>query len=878
MSRRVFFSVGVAIASIVLVALLQRPLASLENEVTILRYQLRGPQPVDTNVVLVYLDNEAIASLGWPIRRNFHALMVNALAELKAKVIGYEVMFESPNQEYPEYDHLLAGVVRAAGNVVLTSYFDSISRLPNASPVKQSAHPAFTYPLVQHIEWSGRVPHLPFTPLGDAAAGIGHANITDENSIPIFIGTGEWRVPSFGVEVLRQYTGAPREAVMATKGEVVIPGAQAVVTFPVSDQIPLLNLPASLSAFTTYPFLEVLKSFDAQQSGRSPLIPLGRLKGKIVLVGVIAEGRSTVVSTLLHPRVPSLVFQAVFIDNALRGAFLTRPPQWLMYMAIGLLAFGVVMAILLMKLPRNVLLVSVTLSIIVAGSFVLFLWSGYLLPLVPLLLVALGGTISAMVYKHRFVQAQIESLQAEKELITARLRDREAKVAMLEGELLDFEANRPTDRTNELLGELRKYKEEIRELTSKADDMEVYSATGDEDEGAVVEFEGIVYRQPGKMKSIVDFVEKIAGNDAPVLILGESGTGKELVAKAIHRRSPRVTAPFIAVNCGALAENLLESELFGHEKGAFTGAVKEKQGRFELAHTGTIFLDEIGEVSELFQLKLLRVLQEGEFERVGGTKTLRVDVRVVAATNKDLREMVKAGKFREDLYYRLNVLMIELPPLRERQEDIPLLITHFLKREGGGIRLSRNVMESLCIYRWPGNIRELESAIKRAVLLARSEKRTMITTKDLAGEIASVGQGRVAIDEQVLESIREKQFSRSAITETAVELGGLNRGTVAEYLRGQFLKALVEHGFDIEQTIRYLSFSADSEVNERVRKRLHEYLINITEVIDTSRPWEAVRGALKPKSKNLPQRYHPYLEQVGEAHFRGLWKLPPDQG
>jgi transcriptional regulator with GAF, ATPase, and Fis domain len=403
--------------------------------------------------------------------------------------------------------------------------------------------------------------------------------------------------------------------------------------------------------------------------------------------------------------------------------------------------------------------------------------------------------------------------------------------------------------------------------------MEEYRAVPSETALDAGEFEGIVYEKSGKMNDVVEFVAKIAGSDASVLILGESGTGKELVARAIHRRSSRRDNPFVAVNCGALSESLLESELFGHEKGAFTGAVKERAGRFELADGGTIFLDEIGEISESFQVKLLRVLQHAEFERVGGTETLRVNVRVLAATNRDLREAVQSKRFREDLYYRLNVLTVDLPPLRDRQEDIPLLIDHLLKRESRAMRVSKNVMESLQHYPWRGNIRELESVMKRAVLLAQSERRTMITVKDLTEEISAAARGVMAMEEQVLESLREKGFSRNSISETAEELGGLNRGTVSEYLRGECLKAFTENAFNHEHAVLSLSFSSDRETNDRVRRKLEEYLTNIAEAIDLAQPWDSVRSSLKPKSKNLPQRYHAYLDQVAEAYFRGRWKV-----
>jgi two-component system response regulator AtoC len=236
-------------------------------------------------------------------------------------------------------------------------------------------------------------------------------------------------------------------------------------------------------------------------------------------------------------------------------------------------------------------------------------------------------------------------------------------------------------------------------------------------------FENIVTKSP-KMGQIIELIGVVAKSNTTVLITGESGTGKELVARAIHSRSRRRDRPFVAVSCAALPESLLSSELFGHEKGAFTGAHIQRKGKIEFANRGTLFLDEIGEMSASIQVHLLRVLEEKEFARVGGNELVRADVRIISATNKDLKQAVASGQFREDLYYRLNVVNIELPPLRERREDILLLARHFLKKfaqenqkELSG--LSREVSDFLLKYQWPGNVRELENTIERAVILAK---------------------------------------------------------------------------------------------------------------------------------------------------------------
>ena len=273
------------------------------------------------------------------------------------------------------------------------------------------------------------------------------------------------------------------------------------------------------------------------------------------------------------------------------------------------------------------------------------------------------------------------------------------------------------------------------------------------------------------MLKVYDLIEKVAQSRASILITGPSGTGKELVAKAIHYGSPRKDRPFVSINCGALTETLLESELFGHEKGAFTGAIAMKKGRFELANEGTIFLDEVSEMSPSLQVKLLRVLQEMEFERVGGTRTIKVDVRIISASNRNIKDDVAEDSFREDLFYRLNVIHIEVPPLYERTDDIPLLVKHFIEKyrddEGKNkVELSPEVWKALYSYSWPGNVRELENIIERAVVLNSGD---MITLEDFPEEL-TVAQAEFDVDRFIpssvyltdaLERIEEKMIRRA---------------------------------------------------------------------------------------------------------------------
>jgi len=310
-----------------------------------------------------------------------------------------------------------------------------------------------------------------------------------------------------------------------------------------------------------------------------------------------------------------------------------------------------------------------------------------------------------------------------------------------------------------------------------------------------------------------------AKSNAPVVISGDTGTGKELVANVVHYNSPRSKGPFVKINCGALSETLLESELFGHVKGAFTGAVENREGRFGLAHKGTMFLDEIGEMSPRLQVKLLRVLQEGEFEPVGGTQTRRVDVRVVAATNKDLKEEIRDGRFRKDLYYRLNVVPIHLPPLRDRREDIPLLVNHFLEKYNGEngknvTKISREVLDRLLEYPWPGNVRELENCIQRAVVMspantlsisllpdeimstrfegpsmkgiqrvADNEAKVREITQCFCEAMGDLAQARERLHQLIEQTIISQALSQGISQRTLAERLGISRTTLRKRLR-----------------------------------------------------------------------------------------------
>jgi DNA-binding NtrC family response regulator len=347
----------------------------------------------------------------------------------------------------------------------------------------------------------------------------------------------------------------------------------------------------------------------------------------------------------------------------------------------------------------------------------------------------------------------------------------ETAVAAIQAGAVDY-LTKPLN-LDELLHRVRRVQERQRLLTENRELREALHERH--------RVEGII-GESGRMQEVLSLVQRVAPSDATVLIRGESGTGKELIAKAIHYASPRASGPLVRVNCAALPENLLESELFGHEKGAFTGAATARKGRFELADGGSLFLDEIGDLPAHLQVKLLRVLQEREFERVGSSRPIDVNVRVLAATHRDLEALIRGGRFRDDLYYRINVVTITIPPLRERREDIPLLIDHFLRTFGEKnnktIRgLSRDAREVLLRYDYPGNVRELENVIERAVVLSRDDVIDLgdlpLTISEAEGDMEE-GSLAAAVETVERRMIREALAEAGGVQTRAAELLGIS--------------------------------------------------------------------------------------------------------
>ena len=602
-----------------------------------------------------------------------------------------------------------------------------------------------------------------------------------------------------------------------------------------------VNFVSSWQSFTNFSLLDFFGMVENDDSR------LTNFKDKIILIGVSDLLIAKSVNSHFDSELPGLGLHAFAIDNILNNRILNHH-----FISISRYVFLILIILLAYIQLRNFLLVSFSIFMLL---LLFVLWQTYQLQLDYAAFLLPISFFIVYNFFHSIKQRKIKLDETLNETTTLqrKLRIKEEKLKQLKTQL----ASEESSSFDGLELTIREMKKEIDKLKSvEQDDKKEYTKSIE----AKI-FEGIVYRS-NKMDKIIEVIKKVAPQNASVLVMGESGSGKELVANAIHNLSERRKNNFVAVNCAALPDNLLESELFGHVKGAFTGAVSDKIGRFEEANNGTLFLDEIGETSENFQVKLLRVLQTGDFRKVGSSKTDKVDVRIVAATNKKLIELVKAKKFREDLFYRLNVINIELPYLRERKEDIELLAEYFAKREGEDFTFSKAVMNRLIENEWKGNIRELESTIRRSIIFAKSESRTLIKLKDLPEELSKIEKSE--LENLILESLREKKFSHSSINETAKELGNFNRTVISENFRGLLFRSYSQNDFNVGLAVADISSSDDNKIKEKVESKLNKFLSNIENDVrkHSDKSFEEVKHLLNSKYKNLPQKYHVYLDLV----------------
>ncbi|MFC2088568.1 sigma 54-interacting transcriptional regulator, partial [Calditrichota bacterium] len=805
------------------------------------------------DIFLLYLGDEDIKALNnsqWPISRDYYSYVVHLLNKAGAKAIGIDLLFSGPDQSHPEYDQTLADFFKAAGNVCLPMKF---SELANGQDDKNSL-------------MTGINPTYPLQLLEESIQGVGFSNFGKTariNKVPIIVNYKNAIITSFGFELMRLYLGG-KYPVELNDNNVVVTDSSGQDYFIAVDKSGSIRINhfGDTDHMNSIGFVDFLQLMQSKPDSLD-------LKNKLVVIAVTAPGISPLKATPYSNALPASLIHATVAENLITQNYLIDVPFYVQWFVIVLLIF---LAYLLWGIEkRNVFLTSILIVPLFFWTISQSVFSGlnYILPIFyPSL-----AYFATILY---FTIADLHHRQERDSSVTIMLND---QVALKENQLAEMkemlnkketEVEKEIDISQQSRQLAEERKRTIITLEKEIDDLKSYAIP--EKKESKIFTSNVIHAPDSKMTKIINMVTKISSDDIPILIFGETGTGKEMIAHLIHESSPRKENPFVAVNCGALSETLLDSELFGHEKGSFTGAHSQRRGRFELADGGTIFLDEITETTPTFQAKLLRVLQEKTFERLGGEKTINVDVRIVAATNKNIQKEMENQSFRSDLYYRLNGINLTLPLLRERHDDIPLLANHFLNKHHypDTTSFSDRVIDILKSYHWPGNVRELENIVRRAVVLAQSEGRSLIQEKDLPAEMVkerlSINTGNIhkPLEQQILESLRALKFSHSSISQTAKALGDKDRGTITEYLRGICFQYLTDVNFDINQAAKNIADTSDDSVIIKVKTKIEDYLENLKTLIADPNYEKNTFDKSSAAYKGLPKRYHPYLNQILE--------------
>ena len=850
----------------------------------------RAAAPVSPALLVVARDPASEARFGagsWD--RAVLARLITSLSRAGAAAIGFDVPLgqpSAPGRGGASSDALLSQATALTNAVVYPISLE----LTRAAPL--DGH------LAAHRSWlpGARMPlalpaALPFAGplpgLAQHARAVGHTLAAVDpdgvvRRVPVFVRLDDAAVPSFGLALAMAFMDVRPDQVVVARGGVVIPqpgSGLAPVRIPLDGRGRALVSYAAPQRLNLVSFLDIWTAIDERR-----VETLQRLvDGKIVLV--LAEPARGQYRTPVGP-MSDVLIQAQLLNAVLAGSWLREAP--LGWTLLGALVVAGLTAWLCLALSWWKALGGV--AVLTTGYVVALLLSpsliGVLLPAVlPLgaVVVACAGAIAwnqlGSAYRLRHLEGEVgkirEALVGQESTVEALEEDLEAaRAAVARSSGAERELLQTAEALRRQLGEARAQEEQTRgqlrdlERELRAADtgqMQLDDAEQERLRRQCAEV-SIITRDPGVLALFRD-LEKAARASLPILILGEPGTGKELFARAAHRLSPRAGGPFVAVNMAAIPPELFESELFGHVKGSFTGAVAEHRGYFEQADRGTIFLDEVGELRAEHQSKLLRVLQDKTFYRVGATRSTAVDVRVVAASNRDLERGIAEGWFREDLYFRLKGLVLRLPPLRDRRQDVGALAARFLEEAATEaarrVTLSEAALLALERYDWPGNVRELQHCLRQAVALA---DRAVLAPEDL--RLAPVGDARgdAAGDAAVLACLRQHGFDMQA---TARALGW-DRSTVTQRLKGLGFRALVESGGDRRKAA--LTLAGDPALGRAVELKLSEYHEHLLRAVAGFDSAEAALAACRRRFKNLPERHFRSLEFLVRQHFE---RRPP---
>jgi DNA-binding NtrC family response regulator/CHASE2 domain-containing sensor protein len=823
---------------------------------------LRRAAPVSSELVVVARDAASEARFGsgtWD--RAVLSRLITSLSRAGAAVVGVDVQIgrpSTPGRGGASSDALLSQATALAQSVVFPialEITDAARRDDTAPPVVTThrSWPALSRELGAIAE--ARPLAAPLPGLAEYAAAVGHALVApDPDGIvrraPLLVRVGDRGVPALGV------------ALAATFRKTGL------------DRIPLDRQGRALIGFATaglrvVPLAEVWTAIEERRAEALQAIADDRI------VLLLVEPAARLERTPLGPMSETMI-QAHLLNAALTRSWLRETPiAWTVLGAALLAALTAWLWLALRWWKASIAVAALALAYVASLALSASL-AGLLLPLAAPLVALLVASAAALVWNHFASSRRIGRLEGEIAAIRQALVTQESSVETLEEDLdaARAAAARSTGAEEALRAQLATARAQEEQTRARLERLERESRTlGD---GRVaplddVELErlrsecermGIVTRDPAVLAVFRD-LEKAARSTLPILIAGEPGTGKELFARAAHRLSPRADGPFVAVNMAAISPELFESELFGHVRGSFTGAIADRKGFFEQASQGTIFLDEVGELRSEHQSKLLRVLQDKSFYRVGATRPTTVNVRVVAASNRDLEAGIAEGSFREDLYFRLKGLVLRLPPLRERRRDVPLLAARFAREAAAELgRPQRELTEAALAVlergEWRGNVRELQNCLRQAIALADGATITVDDLRLPSGEPTRDDPGG---DTAVLASLRRHGFDMQA---TARALGW-DRSTVTQRLKGLGFRALVDAGGDRIKAA--MALAGDAALGRTVELKLREYHEHLLRVIERFESADDAIAACRRRFKNLPERHFRSLELLVRQHF-----------
>jgi transcriptional regulator with PAS, ATPase and Fis domain len=878
-----------------------------------MRFVFRGDIETNSSLIMIDADDASAEVYGnWPWDRSIHARILEYLKEAEAEVVTYDILFAQAQD--PETDTLLASTSLGLGNVVFPVAISLAET--NASPTEKMPVPEelwrghWASDKVKNFFSTGNV-IFPFSGLIHEDR-LGHIATNRDidgivRRVPLIVRHHDKFLPSLAFQTVLNFLKVPHANVQITDRSIIIPGVARPGENTTSDLVipvdskgqMLINFAGKWGdTFKHASFASVLSTENKDTKGESE-----DLTGKIILIANTLSG-SDIKSIPLERNFPGPGIHANIINTILTGSFLRETSRTFNVLMLFLLSLATALILASRKHIQKMVAVFV-----LAGGYIvigiLLFHLGVILEMFLPIVAIITTSLFVSVYQSTTEKKISDALLIEKQNIESRItqvskelagKDEEQKQTLnmlnsLQQEMVEEKKQEETQHQQihalqanleSITKEKFNLQEEHEELEKRFSDLninaslETSSFVGELEKIRIECMEAGIVTQNRKVLETFLILKQFAPVPSPVLILGESGTGKELFARALHTLSQRSEKPFIPVNMGAIPKDLIESELFGHKRGAFTGAISDKKGKFVLADKGTIFLDEIGDTSLDAQVKLLRVLQEKEVQPIGGD-SLTINTRVVAATHQKLESLIKDGGFREDLFYRLNALTVHLPPLRERQEDIPFLVQHFVQKYSkaygknlGGV--SEQAMKTLVSHEWKGNIRELENIVQRGITLAKGD---MVQEKDLGLEAESATKSapkkilekktksKTGVDDQLLlDSLRENKFE---INETAANLN-MSRNTVSSRFKGICFELLVKN--DLNRSTVAEEIAQDYLEQKIVHQKISEYHENLIKTANGfDNESEAVNAVLK-RSKNIPTQYHPAIRELVKRGYQ----------